>query len=51
MLDGMFGCSSLGLYEHIPYSKTAAFFNRDGSSIAKDALAFDQELRHPSKTR
>ena len=35
----------------IPYSKTAAFFNRDGSSIAKDVLTFDQALRHSKKIR
>jgi hypothetical protein len=35
----------------IPYSKTAAFFNRDGSSIAKHVLAFDQALRHSRTMR
>jgi chromosomal replication initiation ATPase DnaA len=35
----------------IPYSRTAAFFNRDGSSIAKDVLTFDQVLRDSSKIR
>jgi hypothetical protein len=35
----------------IPYSKTAAFFNRDSSSIAKDVLTFDLALRHSTKTR
>jgi putative transposase len=35
----------------IPYSKTAAFFNRDGSSIAKDVFTFDQVLRHSKKIR
>jgi REP element-mobilizing transposase RayT len=35
----------------IPYSKTAAFFNRDASSIAKDVFTFDLALRHSKKIR
>jgi chromosomal replication initiation ATPase DnaA len=35
----------------IPYAKTAAFFNRDGSSIAKDVLVLDRSLRDSKKLR
>ena len=35
----------------IPYSRAADFFNRDGSSIAKDVLAFEQTLRRSKKLR
>lgn len=35
----------------IPYSQTAAYFNRDPSSIAKDVLRIDQALRHSRKLR
>src|ERR1700693_3854728 len=30
------------LYGRIPYSRTATFFNRDGTSIARDVHALDQ---------
>jgi hypothetical protein len=35
----------------IPYSRTAAYFNRDASSVAKDVLRFDQALRSSKKLR
>ena len=39
------------LYGRIPYSRTAEFFNRDGSSIARDVLALDQSLQDSKKLR
>lgn len=35
----------------IPYVRTAAFFNRDGSRVAKDVLALDQACRGSRKLR
>jgi putative transposase len=35
----------------IPYARTAAYFNRDGSSVAKDVLALDQALRNSRSLR
>ena len=35
----------------VPYSRTAAYFNRDASSIAKGVLNLDQALRHFRKLR
>ncbi len=35
----------------IPYARTASFFNRDGSSIAKDVLALDRSHRGSKKIR
>ena len=39
------------LYGRIPYSRTAEFFNRDGATIARDALALDRSLRDSKKLR
>jgi len=35
----------------IPYARTVAYFNRDGSSVAKDVRALDQDLRHSKSLR
>jgi chromosomal replication initiation ATPase DnaA len=35
----------------IPYARTAAYFNRDGSSVAKDVRALDQALRNSKSLR
>jgi chromosomal replication initiation ATPase DnaA len=35
----------------IPYARTPAFFNRDGSSIARDVLALDRSHRDSKKLR
>ena len=35
----------------IPYARTAAYFNRDGSSVAKDVRALDQALRDSRSLR
>lgn len=35
----------------IPYSRTATYFNRDASTVAKDVFKFDQTLRTTRKLR